>query len=32
MLSILFMNMFAPLIDHYVVRRNIERRLARSGA
>ncbi len=32
MLSILFMNMFAPLIDHYVIRRNIARRLARSGA
>lgn len=32
MLSILFMNMFAPLIDHFVIRRNIARRLARSGA
>jgi len=32
MLAILFMNMFAPLIDHYVVRANIQRRLARSGA
>ncbi len=32
MLSILFMNMFAPLIDHYVVRANIQRRLARSAA
>ena len=32
MLAILFMNMFAPLIDHYVLRRNIARRLARSGA
>ncbi|MAE95816.1 MAG: NADH:ubiquinone reductase (Na(+)-transporting) subunit B [Deltaproteobacteria bacterium] len=32
MLAILFMNMFAPLIDHFVVRRNIARRLARSGA
>jgi len=32
MLSILFMNMFAPLIDHFVLRRNIARRLARSGA
>jgi len=32
MLSILFMNMFAPLIDHFVVRANINRRLARSGA
>jgi Na+-transporting NADH:ubiquinone oxidoreductase subunit B len=26
MLSILFMNVFAPLIDHYVVRANIRRR------
>ena len=32
MLAILFMNMFAPLIDHFVVRRNIQRRLQRSGA
>jgi Na+-transporting NADH:ubiquinone oxidoreductase subunit B len=32
MLAILFMNMFAPLIDHFAVRRNIARRLARSGA
>ncbi len=32
MLAILFMNMFAPLIDHYAIRRNIARRLARSGA
>lgn len=32
MLAILFMNMFAPLIDHFVIRRNIARRLARSGA
>ncbi len=31
MLAILFMNMFAPLIDHYAIRRNIARRLARSG-
>ena len=29
MLAILFMNMFAPLIDHYVVRDNIKRRAAR---
>ena len=29
MLAILFMNMFAPLIDHYVVRANIKRRAAR---
>jgi Na+-transporting NADH:ubiquinone oxidoreductase subunit B len=32
MLAILFMNMFAPLIDHFVVTANINRRLARSGA
>ena len=32
MLAILFMNMFAPLIDHFVIRRNIARRLARSAA
>jgi len=32
MLAILFMNMFAPLIDHYVVQGNINRRLARSAA
>lgn len=32
MLAILFMNMFAPLIDHFVVRANIRRRQARSGA
>src|SRR5690606_21438009 len=31
MLSILFMNIFAPLIDHYFVRANIRRRLARGG-
>ncbi|MFP6640148.1 MAG: NADH:ubiquinone reductase (Na(+)-transporting) subunit B [Myxococcota bacterium] len=31
MLAILFMNMFAPLIDYYVVRANIRRRLARSA-
>ena len=29
MLGILFMNMFAPLIDHYIVQANIRRRLAR---
>ena len=29
MLSILFMNVMAPLIDHYVVRANIRRRLKR---
>ena len=32
MLAILFMNMFAPLLDHFVVTANINRRLARSGA
>jgi Na+-transporting NADH:ubiquinone oxidoreductase subunit B len=32
MLAILFMNMFAPLIDHFVVQANIQRRLARSAA
>jgi Na+-transporting NADH:ubiquinone oxidoreductase subunit B len=32
MLAILFMNMFAPLIDHVVIRRNVSRRLLRSGA
>ena len=32
MLAILFMNMFAPLIDYYVVRSNVKRRRARSGA
>ncbi|HMB00693.1 MAG TPA: RnfABCDGE type electron transport complex subunit D, partial [Spirochaetota bacterium] len=30
MLAILFANCFAPIIDHYVVRRNINRRLQRS--
>jgi Na+-transporting NADH:ubiquinone oxidoreductase subunit B len=29
MLAILFMNLFSPLIDHYVVRANIRRRVAR---
>ena len=29
MLAILFANLFAPLIDHFVVRANINRRLAR---
>ena len=32
MLAILFMNMLAPLIDHFSVRANIKRRLARHGA
>jgi Na+-transporting NADH:ubiquinone oxidoreductase subunit B len=31
MLAILFMNMFAPLIDHYVVKANIKRRSVRYG-
>jgi Na+-transporting NADH:ubiquinone oxidoreductase subunit B len=31
MLSILFMNVMAPLIDHYVVAANIKRRLQRSN-
>ena len=31
MLAILFMNMFAPLIDHFVVEANIKRRKARYG-
>jgi Na+-transporting NADH:ubiquinone oxidoreductase subunit B len=31
MLAILFMNMFAPLIDHFVVQGNINRRLARNA-
>jgi Na+-transporting NADH:ubiquinone oxidoreductase subunit B len=30
MLAILFMNMFAPLLDHFVVQGNIKRRLARA--
>lgn len=30
MLAILFMNVFAPLIDYYVVRANIRRRLSRA--
>lgn len=29
MLAILFMNIFAPLIDHYVVQTNVKRRLGR---
>lgn len=29
MLAILFMNIFAPLIDHYVVQANVKRRLSR---
>lgn len=31
MLAILFMNMFAPLFDHFVVQANIKRRLARQA-
>jgi len=31
MLSILLMNTFAPLIDHYVVEANIKRRLKRAS-
>jgi len=31
MLAILFMNMFAPLIDHFVVEANIRRRAVRSA-
>jgi len=30
MLAILLMNVFAPLIDHYVVEANIKRRLKRA--
>ncbi len=32
MLAILFMNLFAPLFDHFVVQANIKRRLARNAA
>jgi len=32
MLSILFMNVFAPLIDYFVVKQNIKRRLKRATA
>lgn len=31
MLSILFMNVFAPIIDRFVIKGNIKRRLARNG-
>jgi len=31
MLAILIMNMFAPLIDYYVVKSNINMRLARNA-
>ena len=30
MLAILLMNVFAPLIDHYVIQANIKRRLNRA--
>jgi Na+-transporting NADH:ubiquinone oxidoreductase subunit B len=30
MLAILFANLFAPLIDHFVVQANVKRRLARA--
>ena len=30
MLAILFANLFAPLIDHFVIQANIKRRLARN--
>lgn len=32
MLAILLMNVFAPLIDHYVVQGNIKRRMKRAGS
>jgi len=32
MLAILFMNVFAPLIDHFVVEKNIKRRLLSASA
>lgn len=32
MLAILFMNMFAPLLDHFVIRANVKRRLARAAS
>ena len=32
MLAILFMNMFAPLVDHFIVQANIKRRMARDVA
>ena len=32
MLAILFMNVFAPLIDHYVLEANIKKRLKRATA
>ena len=32
MLAILFMNVFAPFIDYYVVKANIKRRKTRNAA
>jgi Na+-transporting NADH:ubiquinone oxidoreductase subunit B len=32
MLAILLMNIFAPLVDHYVIQGNIKRRLKRANA
>ena len=32
MLAILFMNVFAPLVDHYVVQANVKRRKLRLAA
>ena len=32
MLAILFGNVFAPVIDHYVVRANIKRRMLRTNS
>ena len=32
MLAILLMNMFAPTIDHFVVERNISKRMKRGGS
>ena len=32
MLAILFANLFAPLMDHFVIRSNVKRRLARHAA
>jgi Na+-transporting NADH:ubiquinone oxidoreductase subunit B len=32
MLAILFMNMFAPFIDYFIVQGNVKRRLARNAA
>ena len=29
MLAILFMNVFAPLIDHYIIEANVKKRLGR---